>query len=82
MDAGLPIIGNHGMETEDVFLKHGFGGCFDFVADYFARAAVNILSDADHYHSLVDNARKSAKERDWQVLMAREYQLLQDACAN
>lgn len=82
MAAALPVIANHGMETEDVILKHDFGVCVDFSADEFATSAVNILSDADLYHRLANNARKAAKEYDWPVLMEREYLLLQKACAN
>jgi len=78
MAAGLPVIGNHDTETEDVILKHDIGACVDFDAEEFARACVDILSDADRYHRLSSNAREAVKQYDWPTLMDHDYQLIKD----
>lgn len=82
MAAGLPVIGNHDTETGDVILKHDIGACVGFDAEEFARACIEILSDADRYHGLSSNAREAVKEYDWPTLMDQDYQLIKDACAN
>jgi len=82
MAAGLPVVGNHDTETEDVILKHDIGSCVDFDAEEFARACVDILSDADRYQRLSSNAREAVKEYDWPTLMAQDYQLIKDVCVN
>jgi len=82
MAAGLPVIGNHDTETEDVILKHDIGACVDFDAEEFARACVDILTDADRYHRLSSNAREAVKEYDWPTLMDQDYQLIKDTCGN
>ena len=80
MAAGLPVIGNHDTETEDVILKHDIGACVDFDAEDFARACVEILTDTDRYHVLSANAREAVKQYDWPTLMDQDYQLIKDAC--
>ena len=82
MAAGLPVIGNHDTETEDVILKHDIGTCVDFDAEEFARACVEILSDADRYERLSSNAREAVKAYDWPTLMEQDYQLIKKACAD
>lgn len=82
MAAGLPVIGNHDTETEDVILKHDIGTCVDFDAEEFAGACVEILSDADRYRRLSSNALEAVKEYDWPTLMDHDYQLIKDACGN
>jgi len=82
MAAGLPVIGNHDTETEDVILKHDIGACVDFDAEDFAKVCVEILSDVDRYRRLSSNAREAVKEYDWPMLMDQDYQLIKDACGN
>jgi glycosyltransferase involved in cell wall biosynthesis len=80
MAAGLPVIGNHDTETEDVIRKHDIGACIEFDAGEFSRVCVEILGDSDRYQRLSANAREAVKEYDWSRLMERDYQLVKDAC--
>jgi glycosyltransferase involved in cell wall biosynthesis len=82
MAAGLPVLGNHDTETGDVILKHDVGACVDFDAEEFAKACVEILSDADRYQKLSSNALEAVKEYNWPTLMDQDYQLIKEACVN
>jgi glycosyltransferase involved in cell wall biosynthesis len=80
MAAGLPVIGNRDMETEDVITRYQCGKCVDFTAGDIADAISEILDDPDTFRKMSVNSRNAAMRHDWTLLMEQEYQLLQAGC--
>ena len=77
MAAGLPSVGAHGTETEDILERHDCGLSVEHEPAAFASAVVRVLSDQALYRRMAANARAAAETHyDWPRLMEREYRLI------
>lgn len=80
MAAGLPVIGNRDMETEDVITRYQCGRSVDFTVSDIADSICEILDDPELFRKMSVNSRNASMQHDWTSLMEKEYQLLHAGC--
>jgi len=72
MAAGLPVIATKVGEGMSIVEEAGAGETVHFSADDFAGAAVSLLASQDKYNRASANARRFAREHDWNRILDRQ----------
>ena len=80
MAAGLPVLATEDTEAADIVIQAGAGMAVSYDALKVAKAAAELLTNAEEYRRSSDNARAAAKEYDWGDLMMNYRSLLKNYC--
>ncbi len=79
MAAGLPVITTKGTQSEKVVNKHNCGIAVDYVSDQIAEAVIHIITDHNRYSQFSENAKIAAKGYDWDILIGRYFNFVQNS---
>ncbi|MEW6094917.1 MAG: glycosyltransferase [bacterium] len=77
ISAGLPVITTKGLEMEHFVNKYNCGEVVDFDKDKVAKSITLLLKDKQRYNTYSHNAKKYSEEFDWDILLKKEYDLIE-----
>jgi len=77
ISAGLPVITTKGLEMEELVNKYNCGETVNFDKDEVAKSIILLLKDKQRYHIYSQNAKRYSKEFDWDILLKKEYDLIE-----
>ncbi len=77
ISAGLPVITTKGLEMEHFVNKYNCGEAVNFDKDEIAKSIILLFKDKQKYNTYSQNAKRYSKEFDWDILLKKEYDLIE-----